>query len=80
MLQAHNPALQIVATSHSPYLVDQFSPKEVRLLSAAEDGSIGCASLSDHPEFTRWRDGMASGEFWSTVGEKWVTEHVGKHE
>jgi predicted ATP-binding protein involved in virulence len=48
------PDLQIVATSHSPYLIDHFDPKEVRLMIADDTGSVRCARLSDHPDFERW--------------------------
>jgi signal transduction histidine kinase len=59
-----DPELQIVATSHSPYLLDQLQPEEVRLTTIREDGSSVCGSLVDHPEFERWKDEMAPGEMW----------------
>lgn len=70
--QRLHPAAQIVATSHSPYLIDEFQPEEVRLTTAMEDGSVVCAALTEHTDFSRWRDSMLPGEFWSTVGEDWV--------
>jgi len=73
-LMEANPELQIVATSHSPYLLDHLKPEEVRLTTLREDGSAACARLQDHPEFEKWKDEMSPGEFWSTVGEKWVAD------
>jgi predicted ATPase len=67
------PDLQIVATSHSPYLIDQLAPEEVRLMIAAE-GQVMCAGLSDHPQIDRWKEIMRPGEIWSMVGEEWVRE------
>lgn len=64
--------IQIIATSHSPYLLDHFEPEEIRLTTTAEDGSCLCAPLTDHPDFGRWRDQMKTGEFWSTTGEDWI--------
>jgi predicted ATPase len=64
--------VQIVATSHSPYLLDALEPDEVRLTGFLEDGSTTIRKLSDHPEFERWKDEMTPGEIWSTVGEDWI--------
>jgi predicted ATPase len=63
---------QILATSHSPYLLDAFRPEEVRLTGFLEDGSVTIRSLTDHPDFERWKDEMMPGEFWSMVGEDWI--------
>lgn len=69
-----NPDLQIVVTSHSPYLLDHLEPSEVRLTHINQDGSVSIAKLEDHPDFARWKDVMTTGEFWSHVGEDWVPE------
>jgi len=67
-----NPELQIVATTHSPYLLDIMKPEQVRIMSLEKDGSVASAPLTKHPDYERWKDEMAPGEFWSLVGEKWV--------
>ena len=69
-----NPEMQIVATSHSPYLLDHLRPEEVRLTTLTDDGSVICGRLDEHPEFEKWKETMAPGEFWSLVGEKWLVE------
>ena len=66
------PDLQIVATTHSPYLVDCLRPEEVRLTTLGDDGTVSIASLVEHPDFDKWKDEMAPGEMWSLFGEKWV--------
>jgi predicted ATPase len=68
------PDLQLLATTHSPYLLDCMEANEVRMTHLSEDGSTVCASLSRHPKFQKWKDEMHSGELWSLFGEKWVTE------
>ncbi|MEA2693042.1 MAG: hypothetical protein QOJ16_2429 [Acidobacteriota bacterium] len=73
-LQEQNPELQIVATSHSPYLLDHFKAEEILLTSLDAEGYAAVKPLTDHPEYERWKDLMAPGEFWSTVGESWITE------
>jgi predicted ATPase len=74
LLQKQNPRLQVVATSHSPYLLDYLEADEILLTSLDEDGYASVKALSEHPEYDRWKDVMAPGEFWSTVGESWVVQ------
>lgn len=69
-----DPQLQIVATTHSPYLVDEFSAEEVFLTNLDATSSVQVARLDAHPDFAKWKSEFRSGEFWSMVGEKWVTE------
>ncbi len=66
--------LQIVATSHSPYLIDCVEADEVLLTSIDEKGNVVIRPLTDHPEYDRWKGMMAPGEFWSSVGEDWITK------
>ncbi len=76
-IQIQEPHLQIVATSHSPYLLDYLEADEILLTSLDDEGYASVRPLSEHPEYERWKDVMAPGEFWSTVGEKWVTDKAG---
>lgn len=69
-----DPELQIVATSHSPYLLDELEPEEVRMTTRREDGSVACSKLIEHPDFEKWKNEMRPGELWSLFGEKWVGE------
>lgn len=66
------PDLQIVATSHSPYLLDELRFEEVRLTTLRDDGSAACAPLTDHPEYARWKDHVRPGELWTSAAESWV--------
>ncbi|MFY9823029.1 MAG: AAA family ATPase [Thermoanaerobaculia bacterium] len=68
-----NPNLQIVATSHSPYLIDCVEADEVLLTSLDEDGYAIVRPLTDHPDYAEWKGFMEAGEFWSSVGEDWIT-------
>lgn len=70
------PGLQIVATTHSPYLVDVLEPEEVRITTVTDRGDVQCSTLDRHPDFARWKDEMSPGEFWSAVGESWVAEQA----
>lgn len=66
------PGLQIIATSHSPYLIDALDPGEVWVLAARPDGIAAAACLAEHPEAERFQDVLRTGEFLSSVGEDWV--------
>ena len=70
------PELQVVATSHSPYLLDHFDAQDVLLTALLPDGSTACARLTDHPDFERWKSTTRSGELWSFVGEDWVAQQA----
>jgi predicted ATPase len=69
-----NPDLQMIATTHSPYMLDCMEPTEVRMTLLGDDGSTVCAPLSSHPKYQKWKDEMAPGELWSLFGEKWLVE------
>jgi predicted ATPase len=69
-----HPDLQIVASTHSPYLLDCMETSEVRMTFLHADGATVCVPLSKHPSFEEWKDEMAPGEMWSMFGEKWVVE------
>jgi len=73
-VQTTNAKIQIVATTHSPYLLDRMQPKEVRVMYLRDDGSTACEPLTEHPKFSKWKDEFDPGEMWSMFGEKWVSE------
>jgi len=74
-LLAKRPELQIIATSHSPYLVEYLAYEEVLAMTQApDDGRSVIAPLAAHPDAARWREEMSAGEFWSTVGERWLIQ------
>jgi predicted ATPase len=73
-LQKVNPKLQIVATSHSPYVLDELEPQEVRVVTRDAELGTRVGRLTDHPNFEKWKDAMLPGEFWSHVGEDWLLE------
>lgn len=66
------PDLQIVATSHSPDLVDELDPSEVIVVALREDGTAAAKPLTECP-----REDMLgvlkAGQLWSAIGEDWVT-------
>ncbi|WP_020473085.1 AAA family ATPase [Zavarzinella formosa] len=68
------PDLQIIATTHSPFILDRLNWNEVRVTGLREDGSVAIAKIEDHPQIDRWKEDMTPGEFWTTFYENWVAE------
>lgn len=67
-----NGDIQIVASTHSPYLLGEMGPQEVQVTYLRDDGSTASEPLTHHPKFSKWKDEMSSEEMWSLFGEKWV--------
>lgn len=63
---------QLIATTHSPYLMDAFDASDVFLTSIDDSNTTSISRLSDHPQFEEWKGKLHSGEFWSSVGEAWM--------
>ena len=68
------PDLQLLATAHSPFLLNYLRPEQVRVLAAGADGYARSGRLTEHPKFEKWKNEIAPGEMWSIFGEKWPTE------
>ncbi|MCB9703513.1 MAG: ATP-binding protein [Myxococcales bacterium] len=64
--------LQIICTTHSSYALDAFDASEVHVTWMNSDGLAFHRRLDEHPEWPKWKPVMDAGEFWSTVGERWV--------
>jgi len=69
-----HPDLQIIATTHSPYLLDWFRPDEIRVFAKDKTGAAHARRLDEHPDFKTLEGLMPAGEIWSHVGEQWVVE------
>ena len=72
------PGLQIIATTHSPYIVDEFPPEAVVVLTLDDEGHTMARRLSEHPKFDKWKEAMNTGELWAWVGEDWIREQHGE--
>ncbi|MBE9225722.1 AAA family ATPase [Phormidium sp. LEGE 05292] len=67
-----NPNLQIIFTTHSPYIVDELTPSQVHVLSNTESGFTRCKRLDEHPDVEWAKQTLTTGEFWDAEGEDWV--------
>jgi predicted ATPase len=68
------PGLQILATTHSPGVLDRMAPEEVFVACGVEGSGTRLQRLTQHP---RWLAStlLRPGEFWSLVGESWGVHH-----
>ena len=65
------PPVQVVATSHSPYLLNWCSKEEVTLFLRDDAGEVRTTPLTDIPDIDERIEDFASlGEFIYTVGEQ----------
>lgn len=69
-----NPAVQILATTHSPFVVAELEPANVLVASCTDERSTQIRRLSAHPSWEKQREYLDPGEFWSAVGEGWVRD------
>lgn len=64
---------QIIATTHSPYVLDEVSPSNVIAFALRDDGTVASKPLSEHPDAPRVNGALKSGELWSLDAERdWV--------
>jgi len=73
-IQNAHPKLQILVSTHSPYVVDEFEAQDVWVFAPDKDGCAVARRLSEHPEAKRALEVLTTGEFWSAEGEPWVLD------
>jgi AAA domain, putative AbiEii toxin, Type IV TA system len=67
-----NNNLQIIFSTHSPYIVDELIPSQVHVLSNNNSGVTRCKRLDEHPDVEWAKQTLTTGEFWDAEGEDWV--------
>lgn len=72
------PVVQVIFTTHSPYIVDELEPQEVIVLALDEAGHTVARSLADHPDAQRALSVLTTGEFLAAEGEEWVFAKAGE--
>ena len=61
---------QVVLTTHSPYVVDQFKPEEVTLCLKGPDGAVTTHRLSNSKSVREQMDIFQLGEIWTAEGDE----------
>ena len=69
-----NPYLQIIFSTHSPYIIDELVPSQVHVLSNTNSGFTRSKRLDEHPDVEWAKQTLTTGEFWDAEGEDWVVE------
>jgi energy-coupling factor transporter ATP-binding protein EcfA2 len=66
--------VQIIVTTHSPYILDTVEPDCVRVFALRPDGTTAIEPLSKHPEAAAYRGALSTGQLWTLDDEQsWVT-------
>lgn len=74
-LLAGVPDVQIIATTHSPYILDELQPADVHVFALRPEGDIASRRLSEHPQASRMEGALTAGQLWSLDPERrWVLE------
>ncbi|MBW4693344.1 MAG: AAA family ATPase [Lyngbya sp. HA4199-MV5] len=68
----NNKNLQIIFSTHSPYIVDELTPSQVHVLSNTNSGFTRAKRLDEHPDVEWAKQTLTTGEFWDAEGEEWV--------
>ena len=69
-----NPNLQIIFSTHSPYIIDELQPSQVHVLSNSKSGFTHAKRLDEHPDAEWAKQTLTTGEFWNAEGEDWVVD------
>lgn len=65
--------LQIIATTHSPYILDELTIDQIQCFALRPDGTVATKALSEHPDAQRTQGALLSGELWSIdTEESWI--------
>ncbi|MEH2409127.1 AAA family ATPase [Nostoc sp.] len=68
----YNPNLQIIFSTHSPYIIDELVPSQVHILNNSNSGFTISKRLDEHPDVEWAKQTLTTGEFWDAEGEEWV--------
>jgi len=66
------PGMQVVATTHSPFVLHELRYPEVRLTTLNDAGNTIVGALTDHPDYPRGKDHVKPGELWTSELEDWL--------
>lgn len=61
--------IQVILTTHSPYLLDLVEPEEVRVFAKNQEGAVYAKNLAEFPDVERMRKHFMTGEIWTEFDE-----------
>jgi predicted ATPase len=65
---------QVVLTTHSPYVLDLFSPEEVTLCTMQDNGEVRTTRLSESATVKRQIDVFTLGEIWTSAEDATIAQ------
>ncbi len=69
--------VQVVVTTHSPYIFDELAPSDVHVFVLDDEQSVVVKSLAEHPEAEKMKGVLTSGQIWSLDPEhEWVNREA----
>lgn len=77
---ARESTAQIIATSHSPTLVNQFEPEQITLTARRSSGASASAGFNEIEPLMGGLDYFAPGQIWTNTGVKRISEWVCKEQ
>jgi hypothetical protein len=67
--------VQVVATTHSPYMLDRMDLDDIQVFTLRPDGTVASKRLAEHPVAENARGAVSAGQLWSMDAEReWVIE------
>jgi predicted ATPase len=57
--------VQIIATTHSPYILDYVEPEAVLVFAQTTEGTSMVRALAQHPDHQRLRGQLSAGQLWT---------------
>ncbi|WP_324634817.1 AAA family ATPase [Phormidium sp. CCY1219] len=69
-----NPNLQIIFSTHSPYIFDELTPAQVHVFNNPKSGFTPVKRLDEHPDIEWAQQTLTTGEIWDAEEEDWVLE------
>lgn len=77
LIEEH-PGTQVIMTTHSPYILDEFQPEEVTLCRKLPDGTVSTKRLSESDAVRRQIDVFTLGEIWTAEGDDAIAAETQK--
>lgn len=76
---SENKGVQIIVTTHSPYLLDRVEPEQVRFFQKDEEGAVQAFNMGEIPAVQEMKNHFMTGEIWTTLTEeRMAKERAGK--
>lgn len=68
--------VQVIVTTHSPYLLDLAEPEEVHVFLKDSEGAVHAKKMSDSPLVQDMKKHFMTGELWTVLSEEGITDET----